>query len=227
MIGISAKIRNVFSKKLKRLREKGVLPGVVYGPGLKSIAIELDLKEFKSIYNKTGESSLVSLILDGKKMPVLIRGVEFDPLTEEPIHVDFYQPSLEEKVDVNVPLVFKGEAPAVKELGGTLVKNISELEIKALPQNLPHEIEVDIGSLKTFEDDILVRDLIVPSEVEILKEPKEIVAFVALPEKVEEELEKPIEEKVEEVKEVKMKRNKEKNELKKEETEREKRAKKD
>ena len=201
MVTISAKIRNVFGKKLKTLRKKGILPGVAYGPELKSTPLELDLKEFEKVYKIAGESSLISLDLKGKKEKklVLIREVEVDPLTERPIHVDFYHPRLKEKVTATVPLVFKGESPAVKELGGTLVKNISELEIKALPQNLLHEIEVDIGSLKTFEDDILVRDLNVPSGVKILRNPEEIIASVVPPENVEEELEKPIEEKVEEV----------------------------
>jgi large subunit ribosomal protein L25 len=95
-----------------------------------------------------------------------------------------------------VPLIFEGESKAVKELGGTLVKNISEIKVKALPLNLPKEIKVNIEKLKTFEDEIFVSDLKLPEGVKILKNPKEIVAFVAPPEKVEEELAKPVEEKV-------------------------------
>ena len=220
MLTLSAKIRNVFGKKTKTLRKRGVLPGIAYGPKLKNTPLELDLKEFERVYKEAGESSLISLQIGDKaeKNLVLIREVKLDPLTDKPIHVDFYQPSLEEKVEVTVPLVFKGEPPAVKELGGTLVKNISEIEIKALPQDLPHEIEVNVEGLKTFDDAILVKDLKVPPVVEILKEPQEMVAFVAQPEKVEEELEKPVEEKVEEVAEVE-KEEKEEAEEKKEEEE--------
>ena len=201
MITVSARTRKVFGKKLKTLRKNGILPGVAYGPELKNTSLELDLKEFENVYKVAGESSLVSLIIKdkGEKILVLIRDIKIDPLTEKPIHVDFYQPRLKEKVTVTVPLVFKGDSPAIKELGGTLVKDILELEIRTLPQNLLHEIEVNIGSLKTFEDVISVGDLNVPSDVEILKDPKEIVASVAPPENVEEELEKPIEEKVDEV----------------------------
>jgi len=114
-------------------------------------------------------------------------------------------------------LVFEGESEAVNNLGGTLVKNLFEIEVKSLPQNIPSQIKVDIGKLNTLEDEIFVRDLIVPENVELLREPDEIVATISVPEKVEEELEKPIEEKVEEVERVEKK--KEEREEEKEETE--------
>ncbi len=210
MLTLSAKIRKELGKKVKVLRKSGILPGVLYGPKIKvALPLELDYKTFEKVYNEAGESSLVSLEIEGKKSPVLIHEVARDPLTEKLIHVDFYQPRLEEKVEVTIPIIFEGESKAVKELGGTLVKNISELEVKALPQNLPHEIKVDISKLRTFEDNILVKDLIVPKEVKILKDPEETIAFVAEPEKVEEELVKPIEEKVEEVERVEEKKKEE------------------
>jgi len=215
MLSLSAKIRQDLGKKVKNLRKKGILPGVLYGPKIETRPLEIDLKEFEKIYKEAGESSLITLVIakgedealasspsdemDKEKFLVLIHEVKLDSLTEKPIHVDFYQPKLEEEVEVMVPLVFEGEAEAVKDLGGTLVKNISEVEVKALPQNLPHEIKVNIDRLKTFEDNILIKDLIVSKEVKILKGPEEVVAAVSPPEKVEEELEKPIEEKVEEV----------------------------
>ena len=228
MLSISAKIRKELGKKVKSLREKGVLPAVLYGHKIKNLNLELDLKEFEKIYKEAGESSLIKLEVKNQKskteLPkeakvkkrtessspvdeflVLIHDIQFDHLTQKLIHIDFYQPELKEEVEVTVPLIFEGEAPAVKDLGGTLVKNISEVEVKALPQNLPHEIKVDIGNLKTFEDNILIKDLIVLKEVKILKGPEEIVAKVTQPEKVEEELEKPVEEKVEEVEKVEKK----------------------
>ncbi|GAI04247.1 unnamed protein product, partial [marine sediment metagenome] len=107
------------------------------------------------------------------------------------------------------PLVFEGEAPALKDLGGTLVRNIHEVEVKALPQNLPHEIKVNIDKLKTFKDNILIKDLVIAKEVKIQRDSEEIVALVTEPEKVEEELEKPVEEKVEEVEKVEEKREEE------------------
>ena len=202
MISLSAKIRKNSGKKVKALRKKGVLPAVLYGPKISSTPLEIDLKEFEKVYKEAGESSLVSLKADSKEFLVLIYDVARDPLTLAPTHVDFYQPDLEKEVEAKVPIIFEGEAPAIKDLGGTLVRNIAEVEVKALPQKLPKEIRVDVTDLKTFEDRILVKNLSLPEGVKVLKEPDEIVAYVAQPQKVEEELEKPIEEKVEEVERV-------------------------
>lgn len=218
MISLDAKIRKELKKKVKNLREKEILPSVLYGPGLENLNLELDLKEFKKVYETAGESSLIELIVDKKKFLVLIHALELDVLSQEPVHVDFYQPKLDEKITVTVPLVFEGEAPAVKELSGTLVRNIQEVEVKALPQNLPHEIKINVEGLKTFEDNIQVKDLPLPQGVEIAREPQDIVAFVAPPEKVEEELAKPIEEKVEEVEKVEKEEEKGEKEEEKEES---------
>lgn len=204
MLILPVKIRKEIGRKAKNLRKLGVLPAILYGPKTKNLPLEVDLKEFEKIYKEAGESTLINLKLPKKKIegPVLIHDVQFDPLSGKPIHVDLFQPSLKEEIEATVPLVFTGESKAVSDLEGTLVKNISEIEVKALPQKLPPEIKVSIEGLKTFEDEILIKDLKVPEGVEVLKKPDEVVAIVAPPEKVEEELEKPIEEKVEEVEKV-------------------------
>ncbi len=202
MLTLKAKIRKDLGKKVKKLRKKGIIPAVLYGPKIENIPLEVDLKEFEKVYKVAGESSLIKLQIEKKDFLVLIHAVEINAISQKPIHIDFYQPRLDEEITVTVPLVFEGEAPAVKDLGGTLVRNIHEVEVKALPQDLPHEIEVNIEKLKSFEDSILIKDLIVPKEVKILREPDEIVALVTPPEKVEEELAKPVEEKVEEVEKV-------------------------
>jgi len=221
MISLSAKIRKNLGKKVKILRKKDVLPVVLYGPKIKNLNLEIDAKEFEKVYKEAGESSLVSLDIEGQKQKflVLIHDIQFDPLTGKPIHIDFYQPSLEEETEVTVPIIFEGEAPAVKELGGTLVKNIGDVEVKALPQNLPHEIKLNIDSLKTFEDNIKISDLKIPPGVKILKDSEEIVVSVSPPEKIEEELEKPIEEKVEEVEKIEKKLKEEEPEVETEKTE--------
>lgn len=201
MFTLKAKIRKDLGKKAKILREKGLLPAVLYGPKIKNQSLEVNSKEFEKVYKQAGENSLISLELEGakEKYSVLIHNPQRDPLTSAFLHIDFYQPSLEEKIEASIPVVLTGESLAVKDLGGTLVRAISEIKVKALPQNLPKEIIVNISSLKTFEDHILVKDLELVEGVEILKGQDEIVASVAPPEKVEEELAKPVEEKVEEV----------------------------
>jgi len=214
MLSLSANIRKTLGKKTKSLRKKDILPGVLYGPKIKPLVLEIDLKEFEKIYKEAGESSLISLQVDNRKVSVLIHEIQRDPLSLKPIHIDFYKPSLEKEITAAVAIIFEGESRAVEELGGTLVREISELEVKALPQNLPHEIKVNIENLKTFEDEILIKDLKMPSGVKVQKGPDEIVAVITPPEKVEEELAKPVEEKVEEVEKVEEEEAKEEKEKK-------------
>jgi len=210
MLTLLAKIRKTTGRKVKTLRKQGVLPAVLYGPKVRSQPLVVNLKEFEKVYREAGESTLIKLKIEdskaeNKEFQVLIHDVQKNPLTEIPIHADFYQPRLEEEVEATVPLVFEGEAPGVKELGGVLVKNISEIEVRALPQNLPKEIKVDVSVLKTFEDNIQIKDLELPSGVQVLKEPEEVIALITPPEK-EELAEKPSEEEVEEEEKVEEKR---------------------
>jgi len=201
MFTLNTKTRGSFRKKTKSIREAGMIPAVLYGPGVKNISLQLDEKEFKNVFKEAGESSLIELSVDKdkEKKSVLVHEIQKDPITDKIIHIDFFQVSLTEEVEVDIPLVFEGVAPAEKDLGGTLVKNIMEITIKALPQNLPHEIKVDISALKTFDDHILVKDLILPPNLEVLKKPEEIVASVLPQQNVEEELAEEIKENVEDV----------------------------
>jgi len=210
MISLLAKVRETSGKKNRPLMEQGRIPAVVYGHGLKkNDLVDVDEKEFKKVLKEAGESSLVELVIGkpaspqgGEKRMVLVHEIQKDPVTDKVIHIDFFQPNLKEEVEVEIPLVFEGVAPAEKNLGGTLNKNILEVTIKALPQNLPHEIKVNVESLKTFEDHILVKDLILPQNVKIEKSPDEIVASVLAPQKIEEELAQEITENVEDVEKI-------------------------
>lgn len=226
MLNLSAKIKDKdFKRKIKLSESLGIIPAVLYGPKIKNLNLQVNLKEFESVHKEAGETSLITLLVEGQKEKflVLIHEVQFNPLSGKPIHVDFYQPSLKEEIEATVPIVTTGESLAVKNLGGTLIKNISEIEVKALPQNLPKEIKVSVENLKSFEDNILVGDLQLPEGVKSLREPTDILVSVARPEKIEEELEKPIEEKVEEIEKVEEKKEEkpekeEKEEKKKKET---------
>ena len=208
MISLNAKIRDNSSGGVDKIRESGRIPAVVYGHKVKNALLVVDYKEFQEVYKETGESSLIELSVSGEKdLPagrqekrlVLVHELQKNPVTDKFIHIDFFQASLTEEVEVDVPLVFEGISMAVKELGGTLVKNISELKIKALPQNLPHDIKVNIESLRTFEDHIAVKNLILPNNIKTLLKAEEIVVSVSEPEKVEEELAREITEDVESV----------------------------
>ena len=180
--------REITGKALVASRKEGKLPAVVYGPKTENSAFFVNLGNFKKLWRKAGESTLIDLDLDGKTISVLIQSLDLDPILSEPVHVDFYAPDLTKKITTSVPLVFEGEAPAVK-IGGVLVKVIHELEIEAMAKDLPSEIKVDISSLETFEDKIIIADLKLPVGVETTIEDKE--GAVALVEEVKEEEEAP------------------------------------
>lgn len=195
----------------QKIRKTGKIPAILYGHKIENVALEVGYKEFEKIYKEAGESTIIHLKLDSQVRNVLIHDVQRDPITSKFIHVDFYQIKMDEKITVPVPLVFVGESSAVKDGGGVLVRNIHEVEVEAFPQDLPREIEVDISSIKTFEDRIYIKNLSVSGKLEILAEPDEIIASV-VPPRTEEELaaleEKP-EEKIEEVEVVAEKEKKE------------------
>lgn len=199
---LKAEKREVSGKKTELLRNKGILPVVGYGPKQENISLQTNLKEFIKIFKETGYTGLINLEFGSKKIPVLVRDLQYDPISNEIIHVDFYAPDLTQTTEVAVPLVFVGEALAVKDLHGELVKNIDELEIEALPQDIPHEIQIDISVLNTFEDRILAKDIKLPNGVKLLTDLEQIVALVTAHQEVEQELEKPIEENVESVEKI-------------------------
>lgn len=196
-ITINAKTRTVIGKKVADLRENGELPAVLYGHEVAPIHITLQYNLFERAYRAAGETSLVDVVIDGgTAIKALIHDVQRDPLKEQFLHVDFYQVRMTEKLTTSVPLVFAGEAKAVKELGGTLMKSIDEIEIRCLPGDLLHEITVDLSSLASFEDRITIGDLKLPKGIEILDDESIIIASVAAP-MTEEQLksldEKPVE----------------------------------
>jgi large subunit ribosomal protein L25 len=196
---------SLVARKRDKAKEKGFIPAIVYGQKIGNFNIAIEHKDFINIFKQSGENTLINLHIEGEKksFPVLVHEFQKDPLSGDFIHIDFYKPDLEKEVTALVPIKFIGVSGAVKDLGATLVKNVFDLEIKALPLDLPHEIIVDITPLENFGDEIFVEDIKLPEQVKILKDSKDIIVNVSAPTKVEEELEKPIEEKVEEVKTVK------------------------
>ncbi|MCH7828262.1 50S ribosomal protein L25 [Patescibacteria group bacterium] len=204
MLSLKGTQRKILGRKVRELRVKGEIPAVLYGPGFDPAVLSVAKKEFDAVYKEVGESSLLSLVMAAKKAPVLIRDVQRHPLSGDTIHVDFYQPRLNEKIKIMVPLSFQGEASAAADFEGTLLQNMHEVEVSSLPQDLPSEITVDVSALKTLEDRILVENLQVDSKVEILAEPDWIVAQVVPKENVEEELAKPVEDETAAVEAVKI-----------------------
>jgi large subunit ribosomal protein L25 len=182
-IVLKSKIRDVFGKKNTKLREQGLIPGVVYGRKTKPLSLSLDLKEFLNIYRQAGDTDLIDLVIDNKGQEitkkVLVQAISRDYVTSQPLHIDFYEVEMDKPVTTHVPLVFIGESPAIKK-GGILVKSMDEIEIEALPKDLPHQIEVDISSLDTFDKSIYVKDINLPTGVKsLVKEDTPVVTVTA------------------------------------------------
>lgn len=182
---LKAEKRTVLGKKVKKLRREGFLPGNVYGKGLRSYALQVKLVDFEAVYKEAGETGLVDLTFDTKTKPVLIKNLQMNHATRTLLHVDFYQVNLKEKVKTTVPIVLIGEAKAVAEKVGMLLQNLSDVEIEALPDSLPENIEVNVQHLAEVGDQVTVADLKAPEGVEILTDLTQTVAKVSEP-KVEE-----------------------------------------
>lgn len=195
-IELKSKSRKITGKKVKQLREKGIIPAVLYGYDTKPENLMIDLKEFKHVFSEAGSSSVVDLKTDDKSViKVLIHEPQLHPVTDTPLHVDLYKINMKEKLTTEIPLEFVGESPAVKDLEGNLITNKDNVEVECLPSDLIPKIDVDISVLKTFDDLIHIKDLQVPETITILDDAEEIIAQVTPP-RSEEELEKMEEEAV-------------------------------
>jgi large subunit ribosomal protein L25 len=168
-------------ESLSGLRKAGRVPAVFYGPKDPSTPIKMSLIDFKKAWKEAGESTVVSLEGQGIDADVLIHDVDLDPVTDIPIHVDFYAIEKGKKLSVDVPLEFIGVAPAVKDLGAVLVKVVHEVEIEALPKDLPHKLEVDISGLTTFDSVLTAADIKLPAGVALKVKSDEVIASVYEP----------------------------------------------
>lgn len=176
-----------------QLRRSGYLPAVLYGHGVENLLLCIDAKAFAKALHRVSSSTLLSLsVSEGDVRRVLVQDVQHHPLTGEPTHVDFHQVQLTEKIHAKVPLRAVGVAPAVKDRGGVLIQSVTEIDVEALPQDLPSEILVDLARLTTFEDRITVADLQIPPGVEVHEKTEEVVAVVSPP-RTEEELKAELE----------------------------------
>lgn len=173
-------------KRVKRLRSAGLLPAVLYGEGTPSLPLSIPYKDFQKLYQEVGESTLFTLFIGGTPHTVLIYDIARDPLRGTPIHADFYAVKMDKAIRTKVPIVFLGEAPAVKNEGGILVKVLQEVEVEALPQNLPHELRLDLSSLTSFDSRLSVKDLLLPHGVKIIVDPEDIIVLLEAPRTEEE-----------------------------------------
>ncbi len=178
---IKAQPRVIIGRQAKSLRRQGLVPAVIYGRGFNPLPIQIPVKEFERVYAEVGESSVVYLSINNEDHPTIIHDVVRDAVNDSYVHADFYKVRLDEKIHAKIQLNFIGESPAVKSFGGILVKNISEIEVEGLPQDLPHQIDVDISKLAELKSALMVKDLSVSNKLELKANPESIVVLVQEP----------------------------------------------
>lgn len=179
---ITAQPRIKLGRRAKDELKEMRIPAVLYGSGVEAKPISVGRSEFIKLYNTAGESALIDVTV-GSEAPVkaLIKELQLHPITTDPIHVDFHQVRMDQEIEANIPLVFIGESSAVKNDGGTLVKSMDEVTVRCLPGDLPHEIQVDLSALATFDDAVTIGSLVAPKGVEFVDDAEQTIATVARP----------------------------------------------
>ena len=209
VLAISAQTRKLTGRKTNELRKESCIPGVVYGPKSKNVPIKINEKDFKNVFSKAGESTLIDLKIDDKEIgKVIINDYQVDPVSDDIIHFDLYQVRMDKKIITRASIKFIGESMAVKNENGILVKNRDILEIKCLPKDLIHDIEIDLSVLEHIDDNIRIKDLKISDDIEIIADSEETIVNIAPPrtEKEMEELDEKVEASVEGVESAKEKK---------------------
>ncbi len=185
---LSVKTREKFGKAVKVMRREGMIPAELYGRGLKNIHLAVPVKEFKKAYQEAGTNTVVNVVVGAEKHPALIHDVVRNYLTENIEHIDFYQVRMDEKIKAKIPLAFMGESAAVKEKAAILNKAMVEVEVEALPADLPHRISVDLSALDDLNKSVYVKDLTIPKGVKVLVDEGTVVVTATPPAKEEEKV---------------------------------------
>lgn len=183
---LQAQLRTVLGKSTKNLKNQGLVPAEFYGRGFPNQTLTVAKGDFEKVLKTAGESTVITLLVDGKKHPSIIHDIQHDFISGDIIHVDFYGVHMDEKISAHVPIEFTGEAPAVKSHGGVLIKAVDEVEVEALPADLPHSFVIDLGALAELNQSVYVKDLPVPKNVKILLDGETALVTVMPPLKEEE-----------------------------------------
>lgn len=175
---LNANKRDIKASKPAVLRREGSVPATVYGKKVESVSLSMKLSDFIPVYDEAKETGLIELHVGGSVHPVLIHHVQRDPVKDIILHVEFHQVDLKEKVHANIPLVFVGEAPAVEQKLGVVLSLLSEVEVEALPTDLPEKLDVDISHLSAVDEELKVSDIQIPSSVTLLTDGTVVVAKI-------------------------------------------------
>lgn len=173
---LRAEPRTVHGKKVSRLRREGLVPGVVYGPVIsETISVSVNRRDFEKFFHAAGHSTVFTLTWDGGKQPVIIREVQVDPVSRAPLHIDFFAPNMRVALRQAVPVVLHNHAAGAE---GVLQVALTEVEVEALPADLPHQLDADIAGLVSVGDTLRVGDLTAPKGVTIVTDGEEVVAHL-------------------------------------------------
>jgi large subunit ribosomal protein L25 len=178
---LAVKSRDILGKKVKALRKEGLIPAELYGHGLPNVHLSLPAKEFNKVLKEAGATSVVTLVIGKETKSAMIHDISRDAVSSEIIHVDLHQVRMDELVKAPVPLEFIGEAPAIKAFAAVVNKSMSEIEVEAFPQDLPHSIQVDLSVLDALDKTIYVKDLKRPKGVTFLVDEETAVATATPP----------------------------------------------
>jgi len=178
---LAVKNRTVTGKKVKTIRREGLVPAELYGHGLKNVHLSVAAKEFNKLFKEAGSNTVITLLLEKEKRSAIIHSVSRNYLTGDVMNVDFYEVRMDEKIKTMVPLEFTGDAPAIKEKSAVLNKAMSEIEVEALPADLPHSIKVDLSVLDDLNKSIYVKDLKLPKGVVFLVDEETAVVTATPP----------------------------------------------
>jgi large subunit ribosomal protein L25 len=189
---LKASARQPLGKRSRRLLREGKLPAIVYGHNTEPTPILLDRLEFQKVFLKSGRTHLVDLALDGRTEKVLVREIQTHPRRLGPIHVDFYQVDLQEKIEVEVPIHIVGESAPVKRGDADILQPMHSIRVQCLPSDIPESFEVDITSLEEIEMELRVSDLTVPKNVTMLEDPEELVVKIVHKRELKVEEEVPV-----------------------------------
>ena len=178
---LEASLRDILGKKARFLRRQGITPTHLYGHNVESLPLQCDRATLEQIIAQAGATRIINLEIKGDKKPkgVFVREIQRDEITDELLHVDFYQVKMTEKMKVDVPIVLVGDAPAMKLKGRTLMQPLSSLSIECLPDQIPPTIEVDLSPLEELEQSIYVSDIVLNPGITLLTLPEQMVVKVS------------------------------------------------
>ncbi|MDD4785180.1 MAG: 50S ribosomal protein L25 [Candidatus Shapirobacteria bacterium] len=186
---IKAEVRTVLGRKVKHLRKEGLTPASIYGHKFEPMSIQFKTIELEKLFNEVGESGLTEILIGEEKLPILFRNPQYSAVLGDILHIDCYKVNLKEKITASVPIEFIGESQAVKD-GNVLIEVTTEVEVEALPTDLPESIEIDISVLNTIDDMITVGDIKLDEKVEMVTVPEQVIVKIEEP-RAEEVIETP------------------------------------